>query len=596
MLVLFTRKLGADRLRIDATHQFADVLFLSPERTAFLHALGVQNGVEQILVEVHGLQIRFLQGDEFLPEFLACKVLAFSRAFAGLCFVHRLKYSRGRPPIRGRESTMGTVAKRESLGRAELENLVTLALDEASRLGVDQAEAAASQDTGLSATARLGEVESLEYTNDRGIGITVFKDSRKGNASTSDVSPEAIREAVAKAVSFASVTAQDKYAGLADPDLMCKDVVDLDLDHPWELDADAAIELAVATEKAGRDHDARVSNSEGATVYTNRGSRAYGNSHGFAGSYSKTSHSITCVLLAEEDGVMQRDYHYTSARCADDMESGADVGRKASEKTVGRLGARKIKTTRAPVVFIPELARGFIGHAIGAIAGGAQYRRSSFLLDAAGEELFPDFVSIQERPHLPRAMASVSYDSEGVATYDRDIVADGVLQGYVLSSYSARRLGLATTANAGGAQNLIVPGGGKDKDALIGEMGTGLVVMELLGQGVNGVTGDYWLSWRAGQLLSVGFSLGTLALVWSLLARLGAADRGARVCALAVLVFLPREIYNAVFVSNDSMAIFAVTSPDLASYQPALALPQKLVQIASCRTALPSRRGPMRAV
>jgi PmbA protein len=197
------------------------------------------------------------------------------------------------------------------------------------------------------------------------------------------------------------------------------------------------------------------------------------------------------VLLAEEGGVMQRDYHYTAARCADDMEAPADVGSRAGDKTVARLGARKIATTRAPVLYVPELARGFIGHAIGAIAGGAQYRKASFLLDAVGETLFPDFVSIHERPHLPRGMASAPYDSEGVATYDRDIVTDGLLQAYVLSSYSARRLGLQTTANAGGAQNLIVPGGGKDRDALIREMGTGLVVEELIGQGVNGVTGDY---------------------------------------------------------------------------------------------------------
>ena len=386
---------------------------------------------------------------------------------------------------------MGEMKKSASLGRAELENIVSLALDEAKALGIDQAEVAASQDTGLSATARLGEVENLEYNNDRGIWVTVYKDSRKGNASTSDMSPAAIREAVAKAASFASVTAPDEYSGLADAELMATDVPDLDLDHPWDIDADAAIALAIESEKAGRAVDERISNSEGATVGSNRGCRAYGNSHGFVGSYAKTSHSITCVLLAEADGVMQRDYYYTSARCADDLEGASDVGQRAGEKTVARLGARKIETTNAPVLYVPELARGFIAHAINAISGGALYRKASFLLDAAGEKLFPEFVNIQERPHLPRGMASVPYDSEGVATYDRDIVTDGVLQGYVLSSYSARRLGLKTTANAGGAQNLIVPGGDKDKDALIREMGTGLVVEELIGQGVNGVTGDY---------------------------------------------------------------------------------------------------------
>jgi len=386
---------------------------------------------------------------------------------------------------------MGTIAKRESLGRTELEKLVSLALDEARRLGVDQAEVVASQDMGLTATARLGEVESLEYTNDRGVGITVFKESRKGNSSTSVITPEAIREAVAKACTFANFTAEDKYAGLADAELMCQDVRDLDLDHPWTIDADTAIAMAIESESAGLKHDKRVSNSEGATVSTNRGTRAYGNTHGFVGSYTKTSHSISCVLLAESDGVMQRDYHYTTARCAEDLETAAAVGRTAADKVVGRLGARKLKTVRAPVLFIPEIARGFIGHAIGAIAGGAQYRRSSFLLDAVGEKLFPDFVNILERPHLPRGLASAPYDSEGVGTYDRDIVTDGVLREYVLSSYSARRLGLTTTANAGGAQNLIVPGSRQDKASLISEMGTGLVVQELIGQGVNGVTGDY---------------------------------------------------------------------------------------------------------
>ncbi len=386
---------------------------------------------------------------------------------------------------------MGKLAKRESVGRDELEKLVTLALDEAKSHGVDQAEVAASQDIGLSATARLGDVENLEYTNDRGIGITVYKDSRKGNASTSDITEEAIREAVAKACSFAELTAADEFAGLADADLMCADIRDLDLDHPWNLDADAAIALAIDCEHAGRAVDNRISNSEGATVATNRGVRAYGNSHGFVGSYARTSHSITCVLLAEADGVMERDYHYTAARCADDLQDTAEVGQLAGQKTVRRLGARKINTTRAPVLFVPELARGFLGHAMSAIAGGAQYRRASFLLEAVGEKLFPDFVNIQERPHLGRGMASAPYDSEGVATYDRDIVTDGVLRGYILSSYSARRLGLESTANAGGAQNLIVPGGGKDKDQLIREMDTGFLVEELIGHGVNGVTGDY---------------------------------------------------------------------------------------------------------
>lgn len=386
---------------------------------------------------------------------------------------------------------MAEMTKRESLDRQALEGLVRLALDEARSLGADQAEVAASQDTGLSATARLGDVENLEFTNDRGLGITVYKDKCKGNASTSDISTAAIRETVAKAYSFARLTAEDPHAGLADAERMATDHIDLDLDHPWEINAQEAIALAIESENAAMAYDKRISNSEGATVGTNRGTRAYGNSHGFMGSYSKSSHSITCVVLAESDGTMQRDYEYTASRVPADLEDAAAVGRKAARKTLNRLGARKIKTTNAPVLFVPELARGFFGHAIGAIAGGAQYRRSSFLLDTIGQKIFPDFIQIQERPHILRGMASRAYDGEGVATYDRDIVADGVVQGYVLSSYSARRLGLESTANAGGTQNLIIPGADTDLTQLMAEMGTGLIVEELIGQGVNAVTGDY---------------------------------------------------------------------------------------------------------
>jgi PmbA protein len=377
------------------------------------------------------------------------------------------------------------------MGPRELEALVHTALDEARLQGVDQAEVAASHDIGLSATARLGDVENLEYTNDRGIGITVYRDSRKGSASTSDIRPEAIREAVDKACTFATCTAQDPHAGLADADLMCTDIKALELDHPWPLEASDAIEMAIKCEATALNFDPRITNSEGATVSSNRGSRAYGNTHGFVGSSSKTSHSISCVVLSSDNGEMQRDYYYSAARDSADLEDTQLIGETAAKRALRRLGARKIETTRAPVLFVPELARGFIGHSIGAISGGAQYRRASFLLDAVGEKIFPDFVRIEERPHLPKAMSSASYDGEGVATYDRDVVSDGVLQGYVLGSYSARRLGLQTTANAGGAQNLIVPGSAEDLESLIAEMGTGLIVEELIGQGVNPVTGDY---------------------------------------------------------------------------------------------------------
>ncbi len=373
----------------------------------------------------------------------------------------------------------------------DLEGIIRAALDEAKKLGVDQAEVAASLDVGLSATARLGEVENLEYTNDRGIGVTVYRNQRKGSASTSETTPEAIREVVRKAGSFAEYTAEDKYSGLADAEFMCGNITDLDLDHPWEIDAEQAIALAIECETAGRDADPRINNSEGATVASNRGVRAYGNTHGFVGSFAKTSHSMTCVLLAERDGEMQRDYYYTAAREPAELEAAAAVGLEAARRTVDRLGSRKIETTSAPVLFVPELARGFIGHAIGGLMGGAQYRKASFLLDAKGETLLPAFVNVVERPHIPRGMASAAYDAEGVGTWDRDVIADGVIADYILSSYSARRLGLQTTADAGGPQNLVVSSNAGDLAELIAEMGTGLIVEELIGHGVNNVTGDY---------------------------------------------------------------------------------------------------------
>jgi PmbA protein len=386
---------------------------------------------------------------------------------------------------------MSELATAKSVDPVKLEGIVREALDEAQAQGVDQAEVSVSHDIGLSATARLGDVESLEYTNDRGIWITVYRESRKGSASTSDVSGDAIREAVGKAVAFARYTAQDEYSGLADAERMCTDIPELQLDFPWVIEADQAIELAVKCEAAALSLDKRISNSEGATVWTNRGVRAYGNTHGFIGSYAKTGHSISCAVLGDADGNMERDYYYSSARDRTDLEDPVSIGETAAKRTIGRLGARKIPTTRAPVIFSAELARGFIGHAMSAIAGGAQYRRSSFLLDAVGESIFPEFVDIAERPHLPKGMASIPYDAEGVATWDRDIVAGGKLQAYILSSYSARRLGLETTANAGGAQNLVVSSNADGIESLLAQMGTGLLVEELIGHGVNIVTGDY---------------------------------------------------------------------------------------------------------
>ncbi len=386
---------------------------------------------------------------------------------------------------------MNALSARSTMDKSALEDIIQIVLEEAKAAGADQAEVAASHDIGLSVTARLGAVENIEYTNDRGVGLTVFHDQRKGSASTSDFSRPALREAVDKACTFATFTAADVYSGLADPELMASDIPDLSLAHEWHLDADQAIRIAIDCEAAATSYDKRITNSEGASVGTNSGVRAYGNSHGFLASYAKTSHSLSCVVIGEENGNMERDYWYTSARDAEALQSGREVGRIAAQRTVRRLGARKIRTVNSPVVFAPEIARGFIGHAIGAISGGAQYRKSSFLLNAKGEQIFPAFMQIHERPHLPGAMASAPYDAEGVATRDRELVVDGVLQGYVLSSYSARRLGLTTTGNAGGTHNLIVPGTVPDLEHILKDMGDGLLVQELIGQGVNGVTGDY---------------------------------------------------------------------------------------------------------
>ena len=376
--------------------------------------------------------------------------------------------------------------------RSSLEGLVEQALADAAAQGADQAETAASLGTGLSVMVRRGEVETLEYQRDRGFTVTVYFGPSKGSASTSDLSPQAIRETVAKACSIARFTAADKLSGLADPELMPTEVPDLALDHPWALSPEEAIRIATECEAAGLDFDPRITNSEGGTLNSHRGLRVYGNSHGFVGGYASSSHGVSCVLVAAAaDGSMERDYWYTAGRDPSTLESVDDVGQRAAERAVARLGARKLSTRDAPVLFPAELARGLIGHFVSAIGGTSQYRRASFLLDAVGEQIFPPGLRIDERPHLPAAMASVPFDAEGVATRDRVLVEDGKLGSYVLSSYSARRLGLKSTGNAGGIHNLIVgPGRGSLRD-LMAEMGSGFLVSELIGQGVNTVTGDY---------------------------------------------------------------------------------------------------------
>lgn len=388
---------------------------------------------------------------------------------------------------------MSSTSATEPAGSEQLTELVSLALDEARRQGASQSEADASVSRGLSVSVRLGAVDTVEYQRDRGLAVTVYFGKRKGSASTADLAPGAVLETVGKACAIARYTAEDPYAGLAEPEALARDIPDLDLDHAWDLTPGHAIELARSCEAAGLGVDARVSNSEGAAVGTQRHTGVYGNSHEFLAGYSATSHSLSCSLIAEEGAEMQRDHWYSVARDPADLEDAGVVGRIAGERALARLGARRLTTRKAPVAFAPDMARGLIGHFIGAIRGTSQYRKASFLLEAAGSQVFPAFLQMHERPHLPKALASSPFDQEGAATHDRELVRDGVLDGYVLGSYSARRLGLKTTGNAGGIHNLVVAAsdGGLAAPEFLARLDTGLLVTELMGQGVNGVTGDY---------------------------------------------------------------------------------------------------------
>jgi PmbA protein len=372
-------------------------------------------------------------------------------------------------------------------------DVVTFALEEARRQGASQYEVDASLSQGLGTTVRLGEVDTIEYQRDRGLAVTVFFGKRKGSASTADLGREAVRATVEKACAIARYTAEDPYAGLVEPDYLARDIPNLDLDHPWGLTAEDAIAMARRCEQAGRALDPRITNSEGGSVSSQRHTGVYGNSLGFLAGFSGTSHSVSCSLIAQEDERMQRDYWFTTARDPADLEGAESVGATAGKRALARLGARKLATRKAPVLFSPDMARGLYRHFIGAIRGPSQYRKASFLLNAAGEQVFPEFVQMHERPHILKGLASAPFDDEGAATRDRELVENGILQGYVLGSYSARRLGLKTTGNAGGIHNLIVEttGDSPGYDALLRRMGSGLLVTELMGQGVNGVTGDY---------------------------------------------------------------------------------------------------------
>ncbi|KJV30867.1 metalloprotease PmbA [Luteibacter yeojuensis] len=375
----------------------------------------------------------------------------------------------------------------------DLDRLASLAEDTIRRAraaGATQAEVSASVDVGLNVNVRLGEVETVEHTRDRGFALTVFFGKRKGSASTADLNPESIQATIDQACAIARFTEEDPAAGLADPDRMATSFPDLDLWHPWDIDVDSAIALGCDIENAGRDLEG-ITNSDGASVNAGQSLSVYANSHGFLGRERGTRHSLSVALIAGDDDGMQRDYWYDSVRDAGQFMDAAALGRKAAERTLSRLGARRLGTRQAPVLFAPEISRSLIGHLLGAVSGGSLYRRSSFLLDHVGKPVLPAWLQIDERPLVPRGLGSSVFDAEGVATADSSLIVDGVLARYILGSYSARKLGLQSTGNAGGVHNLVVSHGGDDFKAMLKKLGTGLFVTEVMGQGVSIVTGDY---------------------------------------------------------------------------------------------------------
>lgn len=374
---------------------------------------------------------------------------------------------------------------------AEIQSKVADTLALALKKGATQAEASMSKVEGISVSSRLREVENIEFTNDGGLGISVYVGKHKGSASTADLSMEALALAVEKAVDIARYTSEDPCTGLADAELMATEFPDLELYYPVTLDPQAAIKTAVAAESAALDFDPRITNSDGASYNANMGMRVYGNTHGINAGYTSSRYSLSCMVIASEGDDMQRDYAYTVSRDASKLDSAEAVGLEAAQCTVARLGAQKIKTATVPVLIDKQLASSLFGHYVGAISGGSLYRRSSFLLDKLGSQVFPEWLNIVERPHLKGGLASSNFDHEGVATNDMTIVDSGKLSTYLYTSYSARKLNAVSNGHAGGIHNWLISDSGQSDAELLKTMGTGLYVTEMMGQGVNIVTGDY---------------------------------------------------------------------------------------------------------
>ncbi|MCG7498546.1 metalloprotease PmbA [Vibrio sp. Of7-15] len=375
--------------------------------------------------------------------------------------------------------------------QVELEAAVAKALEMAGTQA-DAAEVAITKTTGISVSTRMCEVENVEFNSDGALGITVYRGQCKGSASTSDLSDTAIQQTVEAALDIARYTSEDPCAGPAPAELMAKDIPDLDLFHPDEPEPDYAAKVAIASEQAALDYSSKIKQSDGASYDSYYGIKVYGNSHGMLASYPTSRHSISCCMIAEStNGEMERDYSYTVARHRDELWTPEFVGHEAAKRTLERLDARKIGTTQVPVMFAADVATGLVGHLVMGISGSNLYRKSSFLLDKLNEKIFPDWFSISERPHVLRGMASSPFDSEGVITQDREIITDGVLATYLLTSYAARKMKMQPTGHAGGIHNWFVKSTGESFEQMLKKMDTGLLVTELMGQGVNAVTGDY---------------------------------------------------------------------------------------------------------
>ncbi|HYD56281.1 MAG TPA: metalloprotease PmbA [Burkholderiales bacterium] len=382
-----------------------------------------------------------------------------------------------------------------SCTQEELRDVARIVLEAARRNGAQGCDCDVSEGYGLTVTVRKGEPDVIEHNRDRSVGVSVYLGERprvrRGHASSSDFSRAALEQTVAAAAAIARFTAEDNCAGLPDAELLARDLPDLDLFHPWRLGTEEAIEITRRCEAAAFATSKKIRNSEGATVSAQHNQFVFANSLGFIGGHAGSRHYLACSMIAEEKGLMQRDDWFSASRVPGEIADPEALGRYAAQRAVARLGARKIATTRAPVLFEAPVAIGLLGHFLSAVNGGNLYRKTSFLVDSLGKQVFPDWMRIDERPLVPRASSSSPFDEEGVATRERAVVEGGVVQGYFLGSYSARKLGMQSTGNAGGHHNLYVRSEGPDLDGLLRKMGTGLLVTELLGQGVNLVTGDY---------------------------------------------------------------------------------------------------------